>query len=177
MKLKTALDKLSPNQLALTATLGYLIVAACFIGPAPRSLHAHQYVVTVLFVGVATLLLAIISAIWAETRLKNGIQNNRWSEDQLTLLRRFTEIKGFGYLSGLSLLLCIVYAVYRSCNQSIDRHIGLTPPFWAGWVLAMYASRLRNLFVVRLRTSTYYRHRPIIASEFKPIQSNHWGQN
>jgi hypothetical protein len=152
--------RLSPAQLTALSLLGALIAVGIFVLPVRGHLNPARIAAL-----VAVLLPSLGLPVWAIRRLKNGIQNEDWTEAQLAPLRRVALAPWVMWLAFACLAVFFVCII----SDHDRRQIG-----WSAYLLSMDLIQLRQALrkpVTKASSAPRidWRTRP-------PLHSDHWGQ-
>jgi len=166
----------SPLQLTLWAGAGALLVeiAICYASAS----HALRYPIQGAGLGpvlwanrlnFAVCFLPFIAGaiVWAQSlkRLRNGIKNDLWSEDDLASLRRCFDHAAWTVLSVVCVLVMLSQVV-------LSKHVILGPTYWVSfWTLQTF-SQLRIALKRKTTGSVGLKN----WQEWTPIRSEHWGE-
>ncbi len=167
-------SKATPAQLVALSVLGSLIVASTFLvipaashyrndcngGFFGSSFIAHLVAMLAFFCGGGYL------SIWAQQELSNGIQLDRWTEEQLHPMRVFSESWLATVVPAALLIVGIVLFLIETSSLHHSASIG----FWVCFVL--------NYGLMSLKRSLAAPNPSQPASWLQssaPIQSEHWG--
>src|ERR1700722_10518862 len=157
--------QLSAIQYAGFALLGRVLVASFFVLPQPfgRWFDAMGWfgrlLVLLPFFAAGTTLMLI-----AESRFKNGVQNGRWSEEEIAPLRAVLESP---WWTAGSIAMLIASAVMMFIAAHHYRGIG-----WALLIVGQSLTRLQLGF----RRPTPKNPSGPNWTNFSPIRSEHWGE-
>jgi hypothetical protein len=154
----------SATQTALLAGLGSVVVSASFLVLGVyHPPHPHTFLRTaVLSSSIATFALGFYLSLKFESRLKDGVANQDWDEQQIDRLRNLFESLWWKALS-ISLLLLAVFFLW------IFRHHAAL-----GWVFLFPSMSASRLTVAMKRPRS--RKPPIDWHSFGPLSSDHWGE-
>jgi hypothetical protein len=158
---------LSAAQLAGLGLLGNLIAVAAFA--VPLTLPEHRHLTPFGFLLLMTpVLLGLGLYLWAITRIKNGVKNGTWSEDELAPLRTVTLS---GALNAGAISLIFFFAIFTFFNMGNHAYRAWG---WCAYLLGMFLMQLAQATkrpTVNISTAPRidWRTRP-------PMQSEHWGE-
>lgn len=154
----------SPVKPALLSVLGSLIACSVFLALPLFSSRMHHsrllggYLVFCLAVFVGATIFSLTSV----GTIKQGIENQRWTEAQIEPLRAHLESP---YYTALSIGLLVPFAIFEFVLQKRFGGLG-----WGCFLLSQTISQLR-IALKRPRSS----NPPIDWHKFTPIHSDHWG--
>jgi len=157
--------QLSAMQLAGLAILGSMLLASVFLLPLPveRWFHAMGWLGRLL-ASLPLFAAGITLMLLAESRFKNGVQNSRWSEEEIAPVR---ELLLSPWCRVFSIAMLIASAVLMFVEAHHYRGIG-----WALLIFGQSATRLQMAF----RQPTPKNPSRPNWTNFSPIQSDLWGK-
>jgi len=158
--------QLSAKQMAAVSGLGGLIAACSFLLPSARHMSPPNPYYPIWFWAVLMFGLLLVGfgiSLVAESKLKRGIQNGRWSEDEVVSLRAVLESPWWGGL-GIACLTasCVLFAAFYA-----HRNVG-----YALMLAGQSISRL-GMAVRRPRSGE---PSGAVWQGLSPIRSEHWGE-
>jgi hypothetical protein len=157
--------QLSAMQLAGVAVLGSVLASSSFIVP----VTSNQRFCSMGWLGRLLLLLPFFAAcitltLMAESRFKDGVRNNRWSEEEIAPVREVLLSPWWTFFSVVTL---IASGILMFVSAHSYRDIG-----WALFVIGQSATRLQTAF----RQPTPKNPSGPDWKSFSPIRSEHWGE-
>jgi hypothetical protein len=158
-------SKATPVQLVGLSILGSLIAASAFLVISAGSHYRHDgnggFLLANLIAMLAFLCGGWYLSIWAQLELSNGIQLDRWTEEQLHPVRIFSES---WIAKGTPIALAVIgIALFLHHSGSIG--------FWVCFVLSNGLMALRHsLAAPNDSQSTSW------LESSAPLQSEHWGE-
>ena len=158
-------SQLSPRQLVLIAVLGNLVFASVFfLGvPLDRWMQGIGIFGRLLFVGLF-FAVGMMAALTAESRFRNGVRSNQWSEEEIAPLR---EVLLSGLWTVFSISSLIASAVLMFVAAHHYRGIG-----WGLLTMGQSLTRLQIAFRLKTPKNPGGPSWP----NFAPIRSEHWGE-
>ena len=170
-----AVWKPRPVQLVVIAVSGAFVAASTWLIPLLPLPHVHGsclglwqsiWANRLLFLAmVVPFVGGIAPMLWAERRLKRGLLDDAWLEDELTGARSMLDRPGWGRASVVLFLACLFVVVTKDGGHSAFFYF----------------------YLLMMPTQVVYRMRQMIAlptvagigmqdwQNFKPIRSEHWG--
>jgi hypothetical protein len=159
-------EKLSAKQMAAVSGLGGLIAASGFLLPSARHMSPPKayypiWLWTVLMFGF--LLVGFGISLLAESKLKEGIGNERWSQDEVVSLRAVLESPWWGGLAIACLAAsCVIFAAFYA-----HRNVGYA---------LMLAGQSISRLGIALRRPRDVQPGGTVWQSLSPIRSEHWGE-
>lgn len=152
----------SPYRLVALTVAGILLSGAGFVC---GNLHSVYLSLPLLATCFACVVIGVLGTCWASYALREGVQNERWSERILAPFRRVTDhvLWKIG-MAGL------IVAMFAALTQ--DRHHRTW--FWLVFILLQAQTQINSAFA-RPRKAAGSGNRPDW-SQMPPLQSEHWGE-
>jgi hypothetical protein len=152
---------LGPWQVALLSLLGTTLASVIFMFPkAPPHWPLWLRLVT----GLALLAIGFTIYLKSLGALRDGVQNHRWTEQQLQSLRLVLESP---YCKALNIALLVAYAVFVYFIPHLKG---------VGWLCFLFTMNLSQLIVGVRRPRPEPSNSLLGWRDLSPIQSDHWGQ-
>jgi hypothetical protein len=152
---------LGPWQVALLSLLGSALAGVLFLFP---KVPTHWPLWLRLITGLGLLACGLIIYLKCISTFRDGVQNHRWTEQQLQSLRLVLESP---YCKAFNISLVVAYIVF----QFLIPHLK-----GVGWVCFLFSMNLSQL-IVGVRSPRPSTPSSLLSwQDFSPIHSDHWGQ-
>lgn len=155
----------SPMRLVAVIIAGALVGSIAFLPMNKVSAHPAAPVVALF---LALIPLSMGSMIWAGSKLRDGVQNERWPESAIQPLRAV--VSSAAWKAGLVLLLACLAAA-----TVFERRAHDYPYFWSIFCLQQACTQLS--YAARRPVKPSASGNRLDLSETLPLHSEHWGES
>lgn len=155
----------SPMRLAAVIIAGSLVGSSAFL--AMTQVPGHP-VTLVLGMFLSVITLSMGSVIWAGSKLRDGVQNERWPENAIQPLRAV--VSSGGWKAAMLVLFSCLIATLVFEHSAHDY-----PYFWSLFCLQQGCTQLS--YAARRPVTTSASGNRFDLSNTPPLHSEHWGEN
>ncbi len=159
-------EPLSAKQMALVSGLGGMLAAFGFLLPSARHMTTHPryypvWLWILLFSGLLAVGLGI--SVKADSKIKKGIRNGRWEEEEVVSLRAVLESPLWVTLGMACIIGCGVTLVAFPAHQNVGWALMVTGQSFSRLAMSVRLPQTEGTASARFRN-------------FAPIRSEHWGE-